>query len=210
MRSFFFFLFYLFLLSFFFFFFNDTATTEIYTLSLHDALPICAHRLVHRDGEEGGRDEIGEQREVHHCPSAPDLEPADGERGAGRNRERQRADRDRDPERVPDLHPEVVQVEVLLAHDGAEVPERRLVGPQRAGERRVLRRDREQEDVVDRQQGPQKNRDRQQEQDRFPVEPSHCRSPRERFFIMNHISGSTSGMAQTMVAIARSTWSRRM
>src|SRR3712207_7499518 len=24
------------------FFFNDTATTEIYTLSLHDALPICA------------------------------------------------------------------------------------------------------------------------------------------------------------------------
>src|SRR3989441_12818803 len=28
-------------LCFFFFFFNDTATTEIYTLSLHDALPIC-------------------------------------------------------------------------------------------------------------------------------------------------------------------------
>src|SRR2546422_9055789 len=26
---------------FFVFFFNDTATTEIYTLSLHDALPIC-------------------------------------------------------------------------------------------------------------------------------------------------------------------------
>src|SRR6267143_480707 len=29
-------------LIFFFFFFNDTATTEIYTLSLHDALPISA------------------------------------------------------------------------------------------------------------------------------------------------------------------------
>src|SRR2546430_13085004 len=28
----------------FFFFFNDTATTEIYTLSLHDALPIFAYR----------------------------------------------------------------------------------------------------------------------------------------------------------------------
>src|SRR2546428_5916174 len=27
-----------------FFFFNDTATTEIYTLSLHDALPICDKR----------------------------------------------------------------------------------------------------------------------------------------------------------------------
>src|SRR2546430_6564444 len=26
-----------------FFFFNDTATTEIYTLSLHDALPICRY-----------------------------------------------------------------------------------------------------------------------------------------------------------------------
>src|SRR6202047_3783912 len=32
---------YLHFFSFFFFFFNDTATTEIYTLSLHDALPIC-------------------------------------------------------------------------------------------------------------------------------------------------------------------------
>src|SRR5437588_3449171 len=32
----------LFLFFFSFFFFNDTATTEIYTLSLHDALPICA------------------------------------------------------------------------------------------------------------------------------------------------------------------------
>src|SRR3712207_7903004 len=30
-----------------FFFFNDTATTEIYTLSLHDALPIC-HLHAHR------------------------------------------------------------------------------------------------------------------------------------------------------------------
>src|SRR6267378_3192865 len=29
---------------FFFFFFNDTATTEIYTLSLHDALPISTYR----------------------------------------------------------------------------------------------------------------------------------------------------------------------
>src|SRR5229473_5665326 len=29
---------------FFFFFFNDTATTEIYTLSLHDALPILCAR----------------------------------------------------------------------------------------------------------------------------------------------------------------------
>src|SRR2546425_4993864 len=34
------------LLSFLFFFFNDTATTEIYTLSLHDALPIYVNFSV--------------------------------------------------------------------------------------------------------------------------------------------------------------------
>src|SRR6267378_8013398 len=33
---------FLFSILFFFFFFNDTATTEIYTLSLHDALPISS------------------------------------------------------------------------------------------------------------------------------------------------------------------------
>src|SRR3712207_7964699 len=37
----------------FFFFFNDTATTEIYTLSLHDALPIW--RLFPWDLESTGR-----------------------------------------------------------------------------------------------------------------------------------------------------------
>src|SRR2546422_7896591 len=38
---------------FFFFFFNDTATTEIYTLSLHDALPIS--RLYARSRDDDGR-----------------------------------------------------------------------------------------------------------------------------------------------------------
>src|SRR5215467_8986013 len=33
-----------------FFFFNDTATTEIYTLSLHDALPISDVPYVHKNG----------------------------------------------------------------------------------------------------------------------------------------------------------------
>src|SRR2546430_7130913 len=33
---------------FFFFFFNDTATTEIYTLSLHDALPIYQYLQTNR------------------------------------------------------------------------------------------------------------------------------------------------------------------
>src|SRR3712207_4691106 len=35
-----------------FFFFNDTATTEIYTLSLHDALPICNDNKVHSPTNE--------------------------------------------------------------------------------------------------------------------------------------------------------------
>src|SRR2546430_12777385 len=39
---------------FFFFFFNDTATTEIYTLSLHDALPISAGHP--RRGRRGAED----------------------------------------------------------------------------------------------------------------------------------------------------------
>src|SRR2546427_10303706 len=36
----------------FFFFFNDTATTEIYTLSLHDALPICLRWPERRNDHE--------------------------------------------------------------------------------------------------------------------------------------------------------------
>src|SRR2546430_3732822 len=44
----------------FFFFFNDTATTEIYTLSLHDALPISGSSCERRQrsearGRGGGR-----------------------------------------------------------------------------------------------------------------------------------------------------------
>src|SRR3712207_7581174 len=37
----------------FFFFFNDTATTEIYTLSLHDALPISSGGLWTSSGTTG-------------------------------------------------------------------------------------------------------------------------------------------------------------
>src|SRR5256885_2114456 len=51
-------------LFFFFFFFNDTATTEIYTLSLHDALPI-----LHAHHNGGGRQDAGNARDGHqHAP----------------------------------------------------------------------------------------------------------------------------------------------
>src|SRR5215207_1579775 len=46
---------------FFFFFFNDTATTEIYTLSLHDALPIS----------------VAAAAIAHHVPGDPEGERAD-------------------------------------------------------------------------------------------------------------------------------------
>src|SRR5258706_544948 len=37
------------------FFFNDTATTEIYTLSLHDALPICIGNATVGDPSASGQ-----------------------------------------------------------------------------------------------------------------------------------------------------------
>src|SRR5947208_15702577 len=43
-----------------FFFFNDTATTEIYTLSLHDALPILPGHNVN------SRNDLGEPRKWNH------------------------------------------------------------------------------------------------------------------------------------------------
>src|SRR2546427_7972988 len=57
----------------FFFFFNDTATTEIYTLSLHDALPIFCRTDREDDGD--GRDDV--ERDVSNddapgaCPESP-------------------------------------------------------------------------------------------------------------------------------------------
>src|SRR2546422_6973650 len=48
----------------FFFFFNDTATTEIYTLSLHDALPISTPARLPRPSAQGaGRAEMGRARD---------------------------------------------------------------------------------------------------------------------------------------------------
>src|SRR2546426_8489580 len=67
-----------------FFFFNDTATTEIYTLSLHDALPIYLHHQDPARGrapEEGGRPREGlahlqppEGGQGHARPGAPRSE----------------------------------------------------------------------------------------------------------------------------------------
>src|SRR2546430_9363102 len=55
-------------LIFFFFFFNDTATTEIYTLSLHDALPIWRLSFAHPKNVallRRGRTQSDERSEEH-------------------------------------------------------------------------------------------------------------------------------------------------
>src|SRR3712207_7740523 len=83
----------MFYLSCFLFFFNDTATTEIYTLSLHDALPIY-HLDAHPDEHQcqsglqvdEAVDEVGEQ-EVHR------PQPQDGEGVGGEDEERLVGDR---------------------------------------------------------------------------------------------------------------------
>src|SRR3712207_8458047 len=69
------------------FFFNDTATTEIYTLSLHDALPICLQRVEPHERVGAARQPryLGRQLlrlaavpavgEEHHDRPAPDAAP---------------------------------------------------------------------------------------------------------------------------------------
>ena len=60
----------------FFFFFNGTATTEIYTLSLHDALPICGNLLLRIL-----RINIREQHSGAHTPEEIELLAADSQAG---------------------------------------------------------------------------------------------------------------------------------
>src|SRR6201986_5641874 len=48
-----------------FFFFNDTPTTEIYTLSLHDALPILSRLSGHSAGRPGPGAGRGPRSEEH-------------------------------------------------------------------------------------------------------------------------------------------------
>src|SRR3712207_7066611 len=75
------------------FFFNDTATTEIYTLSLHDALPISAGE----DAAAGARRDLprGEPREGPQRPRragaahrADDVPPGRGRRALDRRLDR--------------------------------------------------------------------------------------------------------------------------
>src|SRR6266545_7710947 len=60
------------LFTFFFFFFNDTATTEIYTLSLHDALPIL-HQAGDRPRTHEGIQHAKNDRSEEHTSELQSL-----------------------------------------------------------------------------------------------------------------------------------------
>src|SRR3712207_7813835 len=78
----------------YFFFFNDTATTEIYTLSLHDALPICEEIELAASGEPARAPEV---------PEIDLREPAD------RATEHRQDDGDADSERRSEEHTSELQ-----------------------------------------------------------------------------------------------------
>src|SRR5688572_31210893 len=71
-----------------YFFFNDTTTTTIYTLSLHDALPISHGERRGRGEHEPGRDQLQPPR-----VDRDGGEEADAERNPGAAAEREVEDR---------------------------------------------------------------------------------------------------------------------
>src|SRR2546430_8853864 len=76
-----------------FFFFNDTATTEIYTLSLHDALPISDDR--HADDREHGARAI--------APGGPPRQRKRGHRRTSAEAPRRSSVHDRSEEHTSEL-----------------------------------------------------------------------------------------------------------
>src|SRR5256885_11176728 len=78
----------------FFFFFNDTATTEIYTLSLHDALPISPSRSSRSSPL------AGELTRTHSCGA----QPAACERNSSATRARASGRLDRKSTRLNSSH----------------------------------------------------------------------------------------------------------
>src|ERR1700680_243018 len=104
----------------------------------------------------------------------------------------------------------MVQVVVLLFEHHLEVMQRGIVRPQFAGERRFLRRDREQEQMVERQQRPDKHWNADQQQLSLGADGAERRQFHfANRFIMKNTSGSTNGNAHTIAAIDMSTWSSR-
>src|SRR3712207_7925494 len=73
---------------FLFFFFNDTATTEIYTLSLHDALPIYDRGEERQREDERDDDEAGDGESIPEEPAPEQLLGAPADDGGFGRRDR--------------------------------------------------------------------------------------------------------------------------
>src|SRR3712207_7958655 len=82
-----------------FFFFNDTATTEIYTLSLHDALPIYAERRRRGRARAARQSRAARHSRVH----SERREEREGD-GADLSGERSRRRQDRKSTRLNSSH----------------------------------------------------------------------------------------------------------
>jgi hypothetical protein len=78
--------------------------------------------------------------------------------------QRDQARRHCDPQRVAELHPEVVQIEVLLLKNHLEVLQRGVLRPEAPRGGLVALGDREQEHVINGNNGPQQHRDADQQQ----------------------------------------------
>src|ERR1700731_1167840 len=99
---------------------------------------------------------------------------------------------------------------MLLIKYNLEIVQRRMRGPQFSGKRIFLRRDREQEHVIDRQHGPDEHGNADQQKPCLGTDIAQGRElHRDSRFIMKKTSGSTSGSAQTIAAIDISSWSSR-
>src|SRR2546430_15647484 len=118
----------------YFFFFNDTATTEIYTLSLHDALPISTGRAAVRRRDRGGRSAAPRgrldgpphlagtgTRNVHHSERPGDHAPTGGDSRSGTAGDSQDAERRRaDCCRASAARPSVRPIAAFRWRRGAE------------------------------------------------------------------------------------------
>src|SRR3712207_7565936 len=85
----------------FFFFFNDTATTEIYTLSLHDALPIWPGRARPRRSAHA---QLPDARSRHVSPAYGRAHTASQHRAASTAGMMERPRRDRKSTRLNSSH----------------------------------------------------------------------------------------------------------
>src|SRR2546427_13049355 len=104
-------------LFYFFFFFNDTATTEIYTLSLHDALPIS--RSARREHRHRAQHDRGQHAHPRSAGAVAVSDPGAAEPAAG-------AQADQRAARLPGGEPAEVREPAEDAAGGAAPRQRRI------------------------------------------------------------------------------------